>query len=75
MAFKFNRKSNLQDNIERMATETLTDVILEYYDVDSLQDLSEEQVAEISTTHSEEDDSYISMAYNNILESIWIKAE
>lgn len=70
MAFEFSRKSNLQDNIERMATETLTDVILEYYDVDSLSDLSEEQVAEISSAHSEEDDTYISMAYNNILESI-----
>ena len=53
-----------------MATETLTDVILEYYDVDSLSDLSEEQVAEISAAHSEEDDKYIRMAYNNILESI-----
>ena len=70
MAFEFSRKSNLQDNIERMATETLTDVILEYYDVDSLSDLSEEQVAEISAAHSEEDDTYIRMAYNNILESI-----
>ena len=56
-----------------MATETLTDVILEYYDVDSLSDLSEEQVAEISAAHSEEDDTYIRMAYNNILESIWIR--
>ena len=70
MAFEFRRKSNLQDNFERMATETLTDVILEYYDVDSLSDLSEEQVAEISAAHSEEDDTYIRMAYNNILESI-----
>ena len=43
MAFEFRRKSNLQDNFERMATETLTDVILEYYDVDSLSDLSEEK--------------------------------
>ena len=60
----------MQDNFERMATETLTDVILEYYDVDSLSDLSEEQVAEISAAHSEEDDTYIRMAYNNILESI-----
>ena len=70
MGFEFRRKSNLQDNFERMATETLTDVIIEYYDVDSLSDLSEEQVAEISAAHSEEDDTYISMAYNNILESI-----
>ena len=70
MAFEFSRKSNLQDNIERMATETLTDVILEYYGVDSLSNLSEEQVAEISAAHSEEDDTYISLAYNNILESI-----
>lgn len=43
---------------------------LEYYDVDSLSDLSEEQVAEISAAHSEEEDTYISMDYNNILESI-----
>ena len=70
MGFEFRRKSNLQDNFERMATETLTDVIIEYYDVDSLSDLSEEQVAEISAAHSEEEDTYISMAYNNILESI-----
>ena len=70
MEFEWSRQGKTLDQLFEIGTEHAHSVILEYYDVDSLSDLSEEQVAEISAAHSEEDDTYISMAYNNILESI-----
>lgn len=53
MAFEWNRIHKWEENHERDITESVEQYIFEYYDVNDIEELSQEQIDEIEAWRSE----------------------
>ena len=47
MAFEWNRIHKWEENIEREVTDAVYEYVCEYYEVDDISELSEEQIAQV----------------------------
>ena len=48
MAFEWHKIHKFEDSFEREIKESVTEYVLEYYEVESIEDLTQENVAEIT---------------------------
>ena len=60
MPFQVNKQHKLQDQIENLCYEWAYEDVLEYFNVESIEDLTKEQVDEIYT-YSESEECYEGM--------------
>ena len=53
MSFEWNRIHKWEDNIESQINDSVSDYVCEYYGVEEISELTEEQINEISTFRDE----------------------
>ena len=61
------KKNKLQERLEREATEGLEIAICTFYNIDNSIDLTEDQINHLDELSNLEEDGYIRMAYQNII--------
>ena len=71
MAFQVNKMHKLQDQMENMAHEWVWEDISEYYKVEEIEDLNQEQVDEIYAYAESEEcyDDYVGMVLRSICDN------
>jgi len=76
MAFEWNRIHKWEENIERDITDSVYEYVLEYYGVDEIEGLSEEQIKEIEKFRDElNEHSIMQLGFSNLLnqweDTVW----
>jgi len=68
MAFEWNRIHKHEDNIEQDVNQRVYDYVLEYYAVESVEDLNGDQIAEIEQFREEYNEySVMQIGFSNLL--------
>ena len=68
MAFEWNRIHKHEDNIEQDINQRVYDYVLEYYAVESIEDLNGDQIAEIEQFREEYNEySVMQIGFSNLL--------
>ena len=68
MAFEWNRIHKHEDNIEQDVNQRVYDYVLEYYAVESIEDLNGDQIAEIEQFREEYNKySVMQIGFSNLL--------
>jgi hypothetical protein len=68
MAFEWNRIHKHEDNIEQDVNQRVYDYVLEYYAVESIEDLNGDQIAEIEQFREEYNEySVMQIGFSNLL--------
>ena len=68
MAFEWNRIHKHEDNIEQDVNKRVYDYVLEYYAVESIEDLNGDQIAEIEQFREEYNEySVMQIGFSNLL--------
>ena len=68
MAFEWNRINKYEDNFEREIIESVNEYVFEYYGVEELEELTDNQVSEIETFASELNEySVMQIGINNLM--------
>jgi len=69
MSFDWNRIHKWEDNIESQVTDSVYDYVTEYYGVDEIGELTEEQINEIATFREEtlSDYSVMQVGFSNLM--------
>lgn len=71
MAFEWNRMHKWEENHERNITEDVEEYICEYYGVESIEDLTKEQIDKIEVFRSELNEySIMQIGFSNVI-NIW----
>lgn len=65
--FTLFKKHKLQEYLEREATEGLEKAICTFYNIENSTDLTEDQINHLDELSNLEEDGYIRMAYQNII--------
>ena len=68
MAFEWNKMYKWEENHERNITADVEEYICEYYNIDSIFDLTPEQYKEIEAYASEYEFSIMNLGFKNVLE-------
>ena len=75
MAFEWNRMYKWEENHERNITEDVEEYICEYYDVESIEDLTKEQIDEIEVFRSELNEyNIMQIGFSNVINN-WEHAQ
>ena len=75
MAFEWNRMYKWEENHERNITEDVDEYICEYYDVESIEDLTKEQIDEIEVFRSELNEyNIMQIGFSNVINN-WEHAQ
>jgi hypothetical protein len=75
MAFEWNRMYKWEENHERNITEDVEEYIYEYYSVESIEDLTKEQINEIEVFRSELNEySIMQIGFSNVINN-WEHAQ
>jgi hypothetical protein len=69
MSFEWNRIHKWEDNIESQINDSVSDYVFEYYGVDEIGELTEEQINEISTFRDEmlSEFSVMQVGFSNLI--------
>jgi hypothetical protein len=68
MAFEWNRIHKHEDNVEQDVNQRVYDYVLEYYAVESIEDLNGDQIAEIEQFREEYNEySVMQIGFSNLL--------
>jgi hypothetical protein len=68
MAFEWNKIHKYEDNFEREIIESVDEYVFEYYGVEELEELTDNQVSEIETFASELNEySVMQIGINNLM--------
>lgn len=67
MAFEWNKMHKWEENIERDITESVYEYVCEYYGIDDVGDLTEEQYREIEAYAEEYNFSIMRIGFSNLL--------
>jgi len=69
MAFEWPRIHKWEDNLYNTATEWVEEYVLEHYNVEAIEDLTEEQIAEVQKFWDEELNEYspLSAGFSNLI--------
>jgi len=69
MAFEWNRIHKWEENIEREVTDAVYEYVCEYYEVDDISELSEEQIAQVEgyRDHELHEFSVLQIGFSNII--------
>jgi hypothetical protein len=75
MAFEWNRMYKWEENHERNISEDVDEYICEYYDVESIEDLTKEQIDEIEVFRSELNEyNIMQIGFSNVINN-WEHAQ
>ena len=75
MAFDWNRMHKWEENHERNITEDVEEYICEYYGVESIEDLTKEQIDKIEVFRSELNEySIMQIGFSNVINN-WENAQ
>ena len=75
MAFEWNRMHKWEENHERAITEDVEEYICEYYGVESIEDLTKEQIDKIEVFRSELNEySIMQIGFSNVINN-WENAQ
>jgi hypothetical protein len=67
MSFEWNRIHKWEDNIERDVTDAVYEYVRDYYDVDEIEDLTEEQIDEVRAFSDEHNEySPMQIGFSNL---------
>ncbi len=68
MTFEWHKISKYEENYERDITDNVYDYVRDYYDVDEIDDLTEEQMDEVKTFRDEYNDySVMQIGFSNLI--------
>lgn len=68
MSFEWNRIHKWEDNIEREVTDSVFEYVCEYYGIDEVEDLTEDQLLEIIKFREELNEfSPIQIGFSNLI--------
>ena len=69
MAFEWNRIHKWEENIEREVTDAVYEYVCEYYEVDDISELTEEQIAQVEgyRDHELSEFSVLQIGFSNII--------
>ena len=68
MTFEWHKISKYEENYERDITDNVHDQVRDYYDVDEIDDLTEEQMDEVKTFRDEYNDySVMQIGFSNLI--------
>jgi len=72
MAFEWNRIHKWEDNIESQVTDSVYDYVMEYYGVDDIEELTDDQIEEIDAFRTDELNEYSPMqwGFSNLLSTL-----
>ena len=68
MSFEWNRIHKWEENYERSITEDVEEYICEYYSVESIEDLTQDQIEELEVFRSELNEySVMQIGFSNVI--------
>jgi len=68
MTFEWHKIGKYEENYERDITDNVYDYVRDYYDVDEIDDLTEEQMDEVKTFRDEYNDySVMQIGFSNLI--------
>jgi len=76
MAFEWDRIHKHEENIEREVTERVEEFVLQYYDVEYIEDLTEEQINDIDNFRNNDLNEYsvMQIGFSNLINA-WEDAD
>ena len=71
MAFEWNRIHKWEENIERNVTDSVYEYVCEHYSIDDVEELTEEQLAEVEAFRDELNEySLMQIGFSNLINHV-----
>ena len=68
MSFEWNKINKYEDNYEREITDNVYDYVRDYFDVDEIDDITEEQMDQVKTFRDEYNEySVMQIGFSNLI--------